>query len=63
MAFYIQKRYFSPISRQLQHLSILVVKEGNENAEKIQALKNALFSEEVKTFITENYSGAVVPIF
>ena len=45
------------------YANILVVKEGNENAEKIQALKKALLSEEVKTFINDNYSGAVVPIF
>ena len=45
------------------YANILVVKEGNENSEKVQALKNALLSEEVKTFINENYSGAVVPIF
>ena len=45
------------------YANILVVKEGNENAEKIQALKKALLSEEVKNFINETYSGAVVPIF
>ena len=45
------------------YANILVVREGNENAEKIQALKKALLSEEVKTFINDNYSGAVVPIF
>ena len=45
------------------YANILVVKEGNENAEKIQALKNALMSEAVKTFINETYSGAVVPLF
>ena len=45
------------------YANILVVKEGNENAEKIQALKAALMSEAVKTFINETYSGAVVPLF
>ena len=45
------------------YANILVVKEGNENAEKIQALKNALMSEAVKTFINDTYSGAVVPLF
>ena len=43
--------------------NILVVKEGNENAEKVQALKKALLSAEVKDFINNTYSGAVVPIF
>ena len=45
------------------YANILVVKEGNEENEKIQALKKALLSEEVKNFINETYSGAVVPIF
>ena len=45
------------------YANILVVKEGNEELEKIQALKKALLSEEVKNFIIETYSGAVVPIF
>ena len=43
--------------------NILVVKEGNEEAEKVQALVKALQSEKVKTFINETYEGAVVPIF
>lgn len=43
--------------------NILVVKEGNEDSEKVQALVKALTSEEVKTFINDTYEGAVVPIF
>ena len=45
------------------YANVLVVKEGNENAEKITALKNALLSDAVKTYINNTYSGAVVPIF
>ena len=45
------------------YANILAVKEGNENSEKIQALKKALMSDAVKTFINDTYSGAVVPIF
>ena len=45
------------------YANVLVVKEGNENSEKIQALKNALMSEKVKAFIEEKYTGAVVPLF
>lgn len=41
----------------------IVVKKGNENSEKIQALKKALMSEEVKKFIEEKYSGSVIPVF
>lgn len=43
--------------------NILVVKEGNEESEEVQALVKALTSEEVKSFINEKYEGAVVPIF
>jgi len=45
------------------YANVLVVKEGNENAEKIQALKAALMSDAVKDYINNTYSGAVVPIF
>ena len=45
------------------YANILVVKEGNENNAKIEALKKALLSQEVKDFINNTYSGAVVPIF
>ena len=45
------------------YANVLVVKEGNENSEKIQALKAALLSDAVKDYINSTYSGAVVPIF
>ena len=45
------------------YANILVVKEGNEETEKTEALKNALLSDEVRDFINETYEGAVVPIF
>lgn len=45
------------------YANILAVKKGNENSEKIQALKAALMSEEVKNYINETYTGAVVPLF
>ena len=45
------------------YVNVLAVKEGNENAAKIQALVKALQSEKVKTFIEETYDGAVVPLF
>lgn len=45
------------------YANILVVKEGNENTEKTLALKKALLSQEVKDYINNTYSGAVVPIF
>ena len=43
--------------------NILVVKAGNENTAKTEALKKALLSDEVRDFINSTYSGAVVPMF
>lgn len=45
------------------YANVIAVKEGNEDSEKIQALVKAIQSDEVKTFIEENYDGAVVPLF
>ena len=45
------------------YANILVVKAGNEATDKTKALIKAVQSEEVKNFINETYSGAVVPIF
>ena len=40
--------------------NIVAVKEGNENTDKIKALKAALESKDVKDFITNEYDGAVI---
>jgi D-methionine transport system substrate-binding protein len=45
------------------YANIVVVKEGNEKQEKIQALFKALTSPEVKAFIEKEYNGAVIPVF
>ena len=45
------------------YANVLCVKEGNEKKETVQALLKALTSEEIRTFINNTYSGAVVPIF
>lgn len=45
------------------YANIVAVKSGNENLPKIQALINALKSDDVKNFINEKYNGAVVAIF
>lgn len=42
--------------------NILAVKEGNENTDKIKALKAALESQKVADFITEKYDGAVISV-
>lgn len=43
-----------------EYSNILAVKEGNENTDKIKALKAALESKQVADFIAEKYDGAVV---
>lgn len=43
--------------------NVLVVREGSENSEAIQALIDALQSDAVRDYINETYSGAVVPLF
>ena len=45
------------------YANIVAVKEGNENDERIQKLVAALQSDEVREFITNTYSGAVLPVF
>ena len=45
------------------YANILVVKEGNEDNEQIQALIAAMQTEEVRTFIEETYGVAIVPMF
>lgn len=45
------------------YINVLVVKEGNENLDKIQALVEALSSDEVRNYITETFGEAVVPVF
>ena len=44
------------------YANILAVKEGNETAPKILALKAALESKQVADFITEKYAGSVVSV-
>ena len=45
------------------YANIVVVREGDENSEKTQALVKALTTAEIKQFIANKYQGAVVPIF
>ena len=45
------------------YANIVVVKEGNENLPKIQALVKALNSDEVKEYINKTYDGSVIPVF
>ena len=43
------------------YVNVLVVKEGNENNEGIQALADVLKSQEIRQYIIDTYDGAVVP--
>lgn len=45
------------------YANVIVVKEGNENAEKTQALVDAVLSDGVKSYIEETYGNAVIPVF
>lgn len=45
------------------YANIIAVRNGDEDSEKIQALINALETDEVKDFIAETYNGAVVALF
>ena len=45
------------------YVNVIAVMEGNEKNEAVQALIEALKSDEVKTFIEQTYEGAVVPLF
>ena len=45
------------------YANIIAVRNGDENLPKIQALVSTLQSDDVKTYIEENYNGAVVAIF
>ena len=45
------------------YANVVAVRSGEENSEKIQALVQALCSDEVKEFIDATYNGAVVALF
>ena len=45
------------------YANVLVVKDGNQDSDKIKALVKALTSDEVRAYINDTYAGAVVPVF
>ena len=47
----------------IKRTNFLVVKDGNENSEKTQALIKALTSDKVKEYIDATYKGAVITSF
>lgn len=44
------------------YVNVVAVRSGDEKDERIQALLEVLYSEDVKNFILEKYEGAVVPV-
>ena len=43
------------------YANVIAVRKGDESSEKIKALVSVLKSDEMKSFIEKNFSGAVVP--
>lgn len=43
------------------YVNVIAVKEGNEDADGIKALIEALKSDQIKTYIEDTYDGAVIP--
>ncbi len=43
--------------------NVIAVREGDEDSAKTQALVDAILTDEVRDFITDNYDGAVLPVF
>lgn len=55
--------YESPDTINPGYVNYIVVKEGNESAPFIEALKEVLDTEEARAFITDTYEGAVIAAF
>ena len=45
------------------YANMLVVRTEDKDSEALKALDELLHSEDVRSFIEENYSGAVIPAF
>ncbi|WP_318361367.1 MetQ/NlpA family ABC transporter substrate-binding protein [uncultured Agathobaculum sp.] len=45
------------------YVNVVACRAGEENSDKIQALKKALQSDDVKNYVAETYKGAVVTVF
>lgn len=50
-------------AEQSPYANIVAVRSGEENEEKFVKLMEALQSDEIRTYLEENYEGAVVPAF
>lgn len=45
------------------YANIIAIREGDENRDDLQKLKQALTSEEMRQFIIKKYQGAIIPAF
>ena len=45
------------------YVNVVACRSGEENSDKIQALKKAMQSDDVKKYVDETYKGAVVTVF
>ena len=45
------------------YVNVVACRNGEENSDKIQALKKAMQSDDVKKYVDETYKGAVVTVF
>ena len=52
-----------PETEQEQYVNVVAVKSGNEESEKTKALKKAILSDAVKTYIQQKYNGSVICVF
>jgi D-methionine transport system substrate-binding protein len=45
------------------YANVLVIRKDEKNSPAIEALKTAMTSDAMRTFILERYQGAVIPAF
>ena len=45
------------------YANIIAIRDGDDNRPEIEALKTAMTSEKMRTFILEKYKGAILPAF
>ncbi len=43
--------------------NVIAIRRGDENRPEILALKNAMTSQKMRTYIQEKYKGAILPVF
>jgi D-methionine transport system substrate-binding protein len=58
-----QKDALALEDKNSQFVNVVVIRKGDANRKDIQALKKALTSDKVRTFIEEHYKGAVITAF